>query len=125
MFDSIKSKSFSPESTVSIQSERKDRHIKTLVDTDINPATKFLDADFDINSGNRIKLNVALTTEEILQYTVDGINYMDLNGGIPQLARATHNYNFHILPNGKFNMRTKSGLATNIIFLSAELWLEI
>jgi len=107
---------------------RKIQTIANLFEAVVTSQTPLLANDFLIPEGNRIKVSITLADPQTPLYklhdVIDTGIYSDLNGGIPQLAEATHTYTIPVVAGRYFNMKVKEAGIVNIVSLILELYLE-
>jgi len=103
---------------------RKIQTIANFQNKDIALNMKFLDADFVVLEGNLIKMNPIVDTEQILEYTRNGMDYYNVNNNLAQTADGSYTFRFPVSAGDLFNVRIKGGAAVTVSSFIAELFLE-
>jgi len=96
----------------------------SLKSASLSKSANFLDSDFLITEGNIIKLNVVISDELTIEYTLDGTNFYGLNSVLTQGDEGSYTYKFPVTAGDTFNLRIKEGTATTLLNLKADLWVE-
>lgn len=67
---------------------------------------EWLASDWRVDDIGKFRFNIAMNTASIIQYTIDGTNFVSLNGNEPLIANSVYGFDIYVRPADLINFRT-------------------
>ena len=68
-----------------------------------------------IDDLGKFRINIAITTQSVVEYTVDNLNWIKINNGFALKPSCSYGFDIYVRAGDKLNLRSPTEGSTNVI----------